>query len=270
MKTWIERRNCAAPDGVAIVYSAAGEGKTSLLFVHGGLADRGFFEAQLEQLSIRYRVIAVDLAGHGESGRNRKKWGLPEFGGDVKAVADAEKLDRVILFGNSLGGPAALEAALLLPGRAIGVVGIDTFHDLTHTMTHDEVRQRAEAFRSDYASMTNQMIRMLFHADADPAVMADAEARMLKNSPETAYAMLLGMGGYDMAAPARRLTVPLRAINGDLYPTNVQGVRKIKPDFDAVVMKHMGHYPMLERPDEFNRLVVSVAEELDRKAAATR
>jgi sigma-B regulation protein RsbQ len=34
--------------------------------------------------------------------------------------------------------------------------------------------------------------------------------------------------------------------------------RKLRPDFDAVIMKHMGHYPMLERPDEFNRLVAKV------------
>ena len=51
------------------------------------------------------------------------------------------------------------------------------------------------------------------------------------------------------------LTAPLRAINGDLYPTDIAANRKIKPDFDAVFMKHVGHYPMLERPDEFNRLV---------------
>jgi pimeloyl-ACP methyl ester carboxylesterase len=60
------------------------------------------------------------------------------------------------------------------------------------------------------------------------------------------------LAGYDNGASARRLTVPLRAINGDLYQTNIQGVRKIKADFDAVVMKHTGHYPMLERPAEFH------------------
>lgn len=108
------------------------------------------------------------------------------------------------------------------------------------------------------------MVKMLFHADADPTLMADAERRMLRTSPDAAYAMFLSMAGYDPAAPARRLTVPLRAINGDLYPTDIQAVRKVKADFNAVVMKHMGHYPMLERPDEFNRHVAVVVEELDK------
>ena len=85
---------------------------------------------------------------------------------------------------------------------------------------------------------------------------------MQKTPPEAAYAMFVSMSGYDQAASARRLTVPLRAINGDLYPTDVDSVRKITADFNAIVMKHMGHYPMLERPDEFNRHVEEVAQEL--------
>jgi pimeloyl-ACP methyl ester carboxylesterase len=265
MPLTIERKTCTAPDGVTIVYSAAGAGETALVFIHGGLADRTFWDAELKAFSDRYRVIALDLAGHGESGANRKKWGLPEFGADVKAVADAEKLNRIILFGNSLGGPVAIEAALILPGRVLGVVGVDTFQSLDYTISPEEVRQRAEAFRSDYSGSLKQMVKALFHEDADPALIADAERRMSKTPPEAAYAMFISMGGYDQAAPARRLTVPLRAINGDLYPTDVPGLRKIKADFNAVVMAHMGHYPMLERPDEFNKHVAQVVRELDKK-----
>jgi pimeloyl-ACP methyl ester carboxylesterase len=77
-------------------------------------------------------------------------------------------------------------------------------------------------------------------------------------SPEAACAMFLSFAGYDVGAAASRLTVPLRAINGDLYPTDVKGNRKIKADFDAVIMKHMGHYPMLERPTEFNNRVKGI------------
>jgi pimeloyl-ACP methyl ester carboxylesterase len=255
MTVKIERNTCAAPDGVEIVYSAAGKGEPALVFVHGGLANRAFWDGQLRAFASRHRAIALDLAGHGESGVNRTKWGLPEFGADVKAVVDAEKVGKVILFGNSLGGPVAVEAALLLPGRVLGVVGVDTFQRVDYTIAPEEVRQRAALFEQDYAGALKTMVGMLFHKDADPALMADAEKRMAGTPPAAAKAMFLGMGGYDLGAAVARLTAPLRAINGDLYPTDIDSVRKIKPDFDAVVMKHMGHYPMLERPDEFNRLV---------------
>ncbi len=262
MTATIERKTCQAPDGVTIVYSAAGDGEIALVFVHGWLADRSFFDGQLKTFANRYRVIAPDLAGHGESGANRTKWGIPQFGADVKAVVDAEELKRVILFGNSLGGPTAVEAALLLPNRVLGVVGIDAFQNFDHWMTAEESRQRAEAFRADYTDSVKKMVKMLFHRDAAPALLADAERRMQKTPPAAAHAMFLSLAGYDPAGSARKLVVPLRAINGDLFPTDVDAARKIKADFDAVIMKHIGHSPMLERPDEFNRHVAAVVQRM--------
>ena len=265
MNAGIERKTCRAADGVEIVYSVAGRGEPALVFIHGGLANRGFYDGQLREFSGRHKVIALDLAGHGESGSDRVKWGLPEFGADVKAVVDAEKLDKVILFGNSLGGPVAIEAALLLPGRALGVVGIDTFQQLGGVIAAEDVGRRAELFERDYAGSLKEMIGMLFHKDTAPALVADAEKRMMGTPPAAAKAMFLGMAGYDMGAAAARLTVPIRAINGDLYPTDVEGNRRIKPDFEVVVMEHIGHYPMLERPAEFNRLVGETVAALTKK-----
>ncbi|MBP7147912.1 MAG: alpha/beta hydrolase [Acidobacteria bacterium] len=269
MKIEAERKACQAPDGVTIVYSVAGKGGPALLFIHGGMADRSFFEAQLDALSDRWRVVALDLAGHGESGTNRATWGIPQFASDVRAVADAERLERVILFGNSLGGPVAIEAALLLPGRAVGVVGIDTFQDLGQTSSPerereqaDFFRERAAALRSDHAAAIREMARMMFHADADPALVADVERRLLKTPAPVASSMLASVTGYSQNAAARRLTIPLRSIQGDLYPIDVRAARTVKADFDVIVMKHVGHYPMLERPGEFNDHVATLVAAL--------
>jgi beta-lactamase class D len=54
------------------------------------------------------------------------------------------------------------------------------------------------------------MMKMLFHPDADPAIVAEAERRMQKTSPDTAYAIFMSLAGYDHAAAVRKLTVPLR------------------------------------------------------------
>jgi pimeloyl-ACP methyl ester carboxylesterase len=262
MRPSIERKTCRAADGVEIVYSACGAGEPALLFIHGGLASRGFWNDELVQFADQYRVLAPDLPGHGESGSNRTKWGLPEFGADVCAVLDAEHVEKVILFGNSLGGPAAVEAALLLGERALGVVGVDTFHNLSHGMGPEEALRRAEAFRDDYAGSVHAMVLQLFHADTDPGLLRDAERRMLRTSPEAAYALFLSLGGYKPEESVRRLAVPLRAINGDLYPTDVEGLRTFKPDFAVKVLAHTGHYPMLERPVAFERAVGEMVEEL--------
>jgi pimeloyl-ACP methyl ester carboxylesterase len=268
----IERKTCRAPDGVEIVYSAAGAGRTSLVFVHGGMADRTFYDGQLRAFAPKYRVLAVDLGGHGESGSNRRDWGLPTLGADIKAAADAERLDRVILFGNSLGGPVVIEAARLLEGRVLGVVGIDTFHDLGTAYEGEQarvrdafLRQRADGFRTDHHGAMRTMIKMLFHADADPALVQRTEERMLKTPAAVAYAVLSGMAGYDGSRPARALKVPIRTINGDLFPIDVAAIRRAIPGFDAVVMKHTGHYPMLEKPEAFNAHVAAIVTALDRQ-----
>jgi pimeloyl-ACP methyl ester carboxylesterase len=74
--------------------------------------------------------------------------------------------------------------------------------------------------------------------------------------------MMEGLSGYDLGAVFRRAGVPIRAINGDLFPTDIEGNRKLAPDFDAVIMPGAGHYPMLERPDEFNRILAGVVNGL--------
>lgn len=63
---------------------------------------------------------------------------------------------------------------------------------------------------------------------------------------------------YDGVAAAKGAGVPVRAINGDLHPTDVERIRGVVPGFDAQVLPHTGHYPMLERPREFDRLLLEV------------
>jgi pimeloyl-ACP methyl ester carboxylesterase len=255
-------------DGVEIVYTERGTGATALVLIHGGLANRSFWAPQLAALSGTYRVVALDLGGHGESGRNRTAWTLPAWAGDVSAVVAALDLHRVVLVGNSLGGAVALEAAALLRGRVIGVIGVDTLHLATQKIPADSSRARADAFRNDFAGSCHAMVEQLFHPGAYPELRAWAEREMKATAPEVAVGMMEGFGGYDLAAAFRGAGVPIRAINGDLWPTAVEANRAVTSDFDAVIMKDAGHYPMLERPDEFNGLLAAVVAALERTAAA--
>lgn len=198
-----------------------------------GWQTEDFWDGELNAFAAHHQVIAPDLPGHGESGTSRRQWGIPEFGADICSVLKTEGVKKVVLFGNSLGGPVAIEAALLVPDRVLGVVGVDTFQSLSYTISAEDARKRADAFRGDYAASLRQMVKQLFHHDADPALLAEAERRMAYTAPEAAYGMFLSLAGYDTSESARRLNAPLRAINGDLYPTDFEGARKVKADFDA-------------------------------------
>ncbi len=255
-------------DGTEIVYSERGSGPTALVFIHGGLADRAFWDPQLSGLSDEFRVVAIDLGGHGASGRSRAGWTISAFAEDVRAVVEALGLKRVVLIGNSMGGPVALEAARLLSGRVIGVVGVDTLQDATVRLDPAMFHERAEAFRKDFAGTCRALVDSLFHPGARKELHAWAERRMCAMPPEIVADMMDGFGSYDMAASFRGAGVPIRAINGDLWPTRIDRNREVAPDFDAVVMKDAGHYPMLERPNEFNRLLVEIVRRLESRGDA--
>jgi pimeloyl-ACP methyl ester carboxylesterase len=249
-------------DGVDIAYSEAGSGNVSLLFIHGGLASRAFWAPQLAALADTFRMTALDLAGHGDSGRNRDSWTIPAFAEDVRAVADALDLRNVVLVGNSLGGAVALDAAPRLADRVIGVVGVDTLHVAEEAYPPEEARARGAAYRADFRGACAEMCHALFHPGEHLDLQAWALRIMLTMDPDVVGRMMEGLAGYDLGEAFRRAGVPIRAINGDLWPTEIEANRKVAPDFDAVIMKGAGHYPMLERPDEFNRLLVEVVNGL--------
>jgi len=247
-------KQALSADEVQIAYTTAGtSGQTAIVFIHGGLSDRKIWNHQLRAFSDQYRTIALDLAGHGESGRNREKWGIPEFGSDVLAVIEKEQAQRVVLVGNSLGGPVALEAAALIAPRVLAVVGVDTFHDLGRRIEAAEVQERAEAFDRDFAGSVHHMLGVLLHPDADPSLVQELERTMLRTSPDVVHQMFLSFADYDPNRALQKLRrTPIRCINGDLFPIDVSTMRQSHADFDAVVLPHTGHYPMLECPDLFN------------------
>jgi pimeloyl-ACP methyl ester carboxylesterase len=79
---------------------------------------------------------------------------------------------------------------------------------------------------------------------------------------EAVVAMFRSFGGYDTGRSARKLVAPVRCINGDRFPTDIQAIRHTLSNFDAVVLPHTGHYPMLECPDVFNRQLEKTLQDL--------
>ncbi|MBU1626772.1 alpha/beta hydrolase, partial [bacterium] len=128
----------AAFDGNAIVYSTQGEGSPAYVFIHGWCCDRSHMEAYLERYSEHHRVVTIDLPGHGQSGKKKRKWSTNSYGRDVRAVLHKLDLQEIILIGHSMGGPVSIETARMEPDRIIGIIGIDTFHDLSRKYTRSE------------------------------------------------------------------------------------------------------------------------------------
>ena len=84
----------------------------------------------MSYFSKKYRVIAVDLPGFGESENNRTKWNMKSFGEDIADIIRQLDIKQSILVGFSMGGPVVLEAASKTPpDRVIGVVIVDALRN---------------------------------------------------------------------------------------------------------------------------------------------
>ena len=112
-------------DGNRIAYETRGAGSPALLFVHGWSCNRRYWDSQLTPFSAHARVVALDLAGHGESDATRQTWSIAAFGADVVAVVDDLDLDDAILVGHSMGADVILEAAANSRSRVRGLVWVD-------------------------------------------------------------------------------------------------------------------------------------------------
>ena len=245
-----------APDGVEIAYDVRGKGEIALVFIHGWACDRSFWREQLDTFAGDYRVVSLDLAGHGESKADRTSWPLASLAGDVQAVVEKLDLKKVILVGHSLGGPVALEAARLMPDRVLAVIGADTLHDAEIQYTEQMVRKTLASFNADFQQTMTGFVRLMFPEDPNSALADWAVSKACSANQQAALAIVRETPNLDIKQSFSAAKVPIRCINVAPYPptnteTKIQKNRKYA-DFDAILMQHVGHFPMLERPEEFN------------------
>jgi pimeloyl-ACP methyl ester carboxylesterase len=114
-------------DGVPIAYRMWGDsrGGRGLVLVHGGAAHSRWWDHIGPLLAVDRRVIAIDLSGHGDSGR-RESYGFDAWAGEILAVAADAGIDAPIVIGHSLGGVVTLRTAALFGSRIEGAVVIDS------------------------------------------------------------------------------------------------------------------------------------------------
>lgn len=252
-------------DGVDIHYSVAGKGDPALVFIHCWGCNRNFWENQVAEFSKTNKVITIDLPGHGESGLGRKNWTIESYGDDVKTVVTKLGLKRVVLVGSSMGAPIALEAAKRLPGNVVAIVPVDSLQNVEQTLTAEQLDGVIKSMQADYKGAVTGLLNQFFFSPNTPAaVKTRVIEEAVSRQPDTAVAILKGVFAYNPGPTLKETTVPIKAINADLNPTNLEINRKYAPQFDAVIIKGTGHYPMLEDPARFNQMLAEILKSLPR------
>ncbi len=239
-------------DGVPIAYDVAGKGSPALVFIHCWSCDMGFWKDQVPYFSQKYTVVTLDLAGHGQSGTARKDYTIQSFAEDVAAVVREAGLKKAILVGHSMGGPVALEAAKLMPDRVIGVIGIDTYQNLEQKRAPIQMTAFLASLKKDFKGTVTPFVSSMFPKTADTTLVKSVAAKMASGNPEVGYSAMTNMMTYEAGPTASALKVPIRAVNSDLFPTNVEADQKIAPSFKVTIIPGTGHFLFLENPQKFN------------------
>jgi pimeloyl-ACP methyl ester carboxylesterase len=256
-----------APDGIRIAYEAHGSGAAgapALVFVHGWSCDRSYWDSQLDAFSPDYKVVAVDLAGHGESALDRKDWSIAAFGGDVAAVVKKLRLTRVILIGHSMGGDVIAEAARQLPGRVVGMIWVDVYKQIGPGRSPDSVQAFVARMRPHFVDSTRALVRSMFIPASDPALVERIVNDMSSAPPEVAIPSVEATRNYSRQMPHTldELKLPVIAINPDNAPTDVSSMQQ--HGVEVVIMPGVSHFLFLEDPERFNGLLRSAVVKLAR------
>jgi pimeloyl-ACP methyl ester carboxylesterase len=262
-------RHFTAPDGARIAYSDEGEGRP-LLLLHGLMADSGFFQSQSE-LTDDFRVVAVDLRGHGRSPAGPVRPTIQLLAQDVTGLVRALDLDGAIGIGWSLGA-AVLWRVLAGPEspKFDGAVIVDMTprvlndEDWDLGLSRETCEARSQAIRDDFpafAAAAGQAIFAAPGAGADRAALAFAA-----NDPDAIGALWESLVEEDFRPLLPSIGQPTLVVHGarsHLYGADTAGhLVAALPNARAVTFANSGHAPHLEQAGLFNATLREFAAKL--------
>jgi pimeloyl-ACP methyl ester carboxylesterase len=243
--------------GINVHYSVEGTG-SALLFLHGYLESSAIWKGFAERFSDQYKVVLLDIPGHGASGIMGPVHGMEEMARVAGAVLDAEQISRVVVIGHSMGGYVTMEFVHLFPERTAGYC---LFHSTCFADNEEKKMNRDREISLVMCGKKMQIIRTNIpkgFANSNIERLAPWVARAKQiaagNSDEGIIALLQGMKNRkDHSGLLRKFSpVPLliwgkkdNYIGEEVF----QKLRSIAPGARVVILNESGHMGFIEEPD---------------------
>lgn len=263
MRAGLHRSETDIP-GFHIVYLEGGPAEAPpLLLLHGVGADKDNWTRVAALLTLRYRVYAVDLPGFGESSKPAEAgYRIEDQVGYVAAIAQALKLERFDLGGNSMGGWISAAYAIAHPEQVkslwlLDPGGVMSAQD-SEMITMIKAGQPVPLFArtpEDFARLTN------FVMSQPPFIPAPVLA-VLANRQAQNYALNLSIFKQlredsapldtQLAALPAPLAIPTLITWGEqdrvLHVSGAEILHRLLPNSSVSILPGVGHLPMLEAP----------------------
>lgn len=269
-----------ASDGTQIAFDDEGAGRP-LVWPHGLMAHRGFFERQ-RALADSFRLIRIDLRGHGDSRSDGAAPDLEILADDVARLVELIGIEDAIGIGWSLGA-AVLWRVLAGPAsrRFAGAVVVDM---TARVMNEGDWRlglspavcdARSRAIEKDFGAFAVSAGASIFaqplDAESRPlAAWAGEEfARTDRAAVGALWASLVGEDFRPMLGRIRQPTLVVHGAQSHLYGSGTaHHLVGALPNARAIMFERSGHAPHLEQPDLFNQSLRDFAAGLSRGRAS--
>jgi pimeloyl-ACP methyl ester carboxylesterase len=245
-------------DGAKLHSSSTGSGKTIIL-VHGWTCDDTSWTAEVPELSRHHRVVTLDLPGHGQSGLPADgQFSMDLFARAVEVVRSDSHVDKAVLVGHSMGTPVIRQYARLFPQHVAGLVFVDGL------VAPPQVPPglAAQVAGPDGLAARESMIRGMFTPATPPSLQQRILRMMLAAPKDTAVgAMLATFDPSNFKEDV--MDVPVLGVYAEKSRLgNAEYLKKIFPASDYVEIPGTGHFLMMEKPDEFNRLLTTFVDRI--------
>jgi sigma-B regulation protein RsbQ len=241
----------AAVDGANVHWTGTGSGP-AIIFVHGWTCDESSWQGQVPAFSKQYRVITMDLPGHGKSDLPKDgKFSMELFARAVEAVRAEAKVDRAVFVGHSMGTPVIRTYATMYPQRVAGLVLVDGLVQLADAppaftpppMTGAEGLKARE-----------NMVRSMFGPATTPQLQEHILKMMLGTKETTAAGAMTAT--WDQSwVKNDPITVPVLGVYAARPLASREAITRIFPKVEYHEIAGSAHFLMMEKPDEFNELL---------------
>ncbi len=264
------------PRGIDIHYESIGEG-FPLLFIHGWCMSGRVWRYQTEAFASKYRVVTVDLRGHGESSDAGDAYEFDDFADDIAELFMRLDLRRASVIGWSMGVQVALRAFSRLRGEIASLVlvgGTPKFtasEDYSFGLPRFETRSMAIRIKRNYLKTMGDFFNGMFTEgeltkEGYQRVAGDIVMGGKPPEPETALKTLGTLVSSDLRPLLSKIDVPVLLVHGDkdvitLADASAFMARQL-PDATLRIFEGAGHAPFISRPAEFNALLDSFLEDI--------
>jgi pimeloyl-ACP methyl ester carboxylesterase len=251
------------PDRVLLNYREAGEGSPALILIHGWASRLDHWQPVAAPLSRRYRVLRLDLRGHGRSEAPADGYSMRQFADDTAALARSQRVRKAVVVGHSMGSTVALELARRHPRLVRGVVMVDGALDRYATARDVEQSDLWRALAEPpYDQAMIDFYANFFPDPRDTALARRVVGEAARTPEHAALASWRSSLTANIPAIAKQVRQPVLYVDGGHNLRPAAAVHSILPRAAYAQAALCGHFVQLEAPDQLTAMIRRFVERL--------